>query len=737
MNSPAGDSTDNDIAQDSSLITDADSLDAEAPRAVSLLNFVDCSIDDEEELAEVLDSARELMDAFGSVESIVLSGADKERAVVVTYSSGEEAMRAQKAIHGAVFGGLAVDARLVHSSTRLATNTSADVKTAVTGGSATDGVSGKSVEVITDIGSERRHQYDSLCTVAIHNFVFTGDIEDEEEAADVLRDCLQLCDKFSPSALWLEKTDAGSFTPVQLCAPGVSPSVAGKRTDSTMDPTACPLGLLTFSSMIAAAACRDYICASNGVSAFLVSGQAAALEHWSLQGMFGARATPTSIEMNVYFCVKLSGIVASDDIADEEERADVVEEINSLCTKRLADFPRADAPRIDSVLTADVPSVDCIIFGQSRDSTDTNKSDDKIDVYVMVNVKEHYLGDSLRLSDALTGLLIGGAVMGVSVCCINNSVIEKLLESNASTNVKDLNGSLVSFEAGDMQTLSMPSHPTSDDIDPMPPCVVAVLGLPWQVAGGDSFVDASGIRPEELLENALWRFEWKLALLITCGYPSSCSQLKMIIDDNRKSASSGCSYCSSGGKGKDFYAKLPNFLKHLCHSAVIGINLPLTLNDVLDSQESTSTAVSRVPWEDNKRLDVCVAFSSIDEALAAHLYLDQLVIGGSRIIVSVQFGDEGDGGDAADSGGRNQEGGTNRARGLQQKSMAASSPLGLSVDAPVFIPKISSADISGPDVATSISASKVIIAPPRLPRRTGINADIVVCASLVIPTQRN
>lgn len=670
---------------------------------MELLRFIDDSIEDGEELDEVLDSTRELMQLFGSVQAISVAHHDTERVMLITFLNGDDALRARDAMHNSVYGGIKVEANLVKTPVEGANIDTDKTLAAVFPDRKvlSRAVSADRARVIPGLNSDERRLYDNHSILNIINFVFPKDIEDEDEAQDVLNDTLMLCEKFSPAAVWLENHDSESI-------------VLLHTDENNIEADGCPLGILVFKSLTEAAICRDYICSSSNLSAFLINANLPDINFLNVSQMFGAtiddakicEPATSLIKMNDNFCLKIGHFVDKDEIMDEVERCDIVSEIRSLCERKLVERLRG----MGLSMTMSIPTIDCVLFGQfisdellerSAGSFPLDDTTAMLDVYVIINATKQSLLDVVHLLYALSGVLVGGLLLDMSICCINSNVLSGMISSfdirNGAGSIQALDGCLVGFEHSDIHVLNETTASQQS--------TVAVLGLPWQVNGAFSSIETSAMSNSQLLQHALWRFEWKMSLLSSCGYPGTSALLSLVLNDDHDQINKSVQSAAP-----------PNFFNNLWYVTITSIN-PLhctaqvkNLKYLIHSKEAKA-----------KSLEVCVAFASVHHATAALLYLENLTIGGSNISVCVKFGSFYCPKQNTDSVSRTFD------------ASVSSLSSGLSATARVFEPKSSlvkpapaevSVEIIPPAekarVTADVSAASatVISAPPRLPRRT-------------------
>lgn len=585
---------------------------------VCLSNFVDDDLEDEDELQEVIDSAAEIMAAFGTVLGVKVSA----KTLLVTFDSIAAAAAACKAVDGSVYGGVSVTASLVEQpfqSEEIATISSqahlvTDRMTAAPSLAATvlhDPLSG---------GLESKRQlYDNHSIVSVSNFVFPQDIEEPEEAQDVLRDCLLLCERFHPRALWLEGADVTT-----------QPLYIGHRAT----PTSCACGVLEFNNIEAAAACRDFICASTNASAYISKRPERWSAEWDASVLFGAKYSdtlskindesynsPLRLEMNNVFCVKIQNFVSADEIADEGERADIINDIRSLCAHRMSENKRLrpnSLEPLESFVSEDAVTVDCVLFGGV---SSLDESEGLLDVYVIVNWKNHHLQDAVYLSSVLDGVAVGGTALDLSIVCLYNSVLDNLFSlcSRGEGNqrppaIQDLDGSLVRFSGTECHDMKDYVSYASDAT-----VCIAVVGLPWRTrrrlttSSGENLVSSD---PMLLLNTPMWLYDWKLNMLRIAGLQNYRNLFDYVAED----ADVIKEHDVPAAPILDFENSIPNYFYDLSHVSMIPIDV------------SYGPVDAETSWKSNLSLDICIAFETIDDALAAQLYLDGLVIGGSRLV---------------------------------------------------------------------------------------------------------
>lgn len=675
---------------------------SELIRTVAIRHFIDDSIEDDEELEEVLDSARELMLTFGELLSVIVKDnpcGGSGKVLLVSFTDAVDAARACIAIHGSVYGGVAVEASLVASP--IAEQVSLSTPNYSSSLNVMDQSNQKLVvktQVLSGLDNDRRLNYENHSIIFIRNFVFPNDIEDEDEAHDVLNDTRLLCEKFSPNALWIESPHAADQTALttQLCASGSGHS--------------SPIGILSFRSLAAAAMCRDRVCMNSSLSAFVVNEGAAEDGCWSLRTLFGASVNNHNVldrnydnsaleclTMSTNFCIKIGKFVSTEDIADDDERGDIVSEIRELC-KRKIDELKETTKSCNSEY-----KVDCVMFGQSPTDESDNEAN-VLDVYVFVNARDGSLTDALTLGNALDEVYVGGAMLDVSLCCIHSSTLEGLIPLNSSSELLDpadtvweLDGCLVGFECKGSQLLQLPRAGGSYS--------VVVFGLPWRLHNSYSGAETSQLMDSYLLEHPLWRYEWKLSLLQVCGYPDVASLMNFVLDIDIKDRYEQVSLDE----------QLPSYFEFL---------KSVYIADVADAVNENNIILRSAP---KPSLDVCVAFLSLKDAIAAQLYLDSLIIGGAELRVSSKL----------KILSENQK--------IKVKSdivaLEALASSGLSAAAPVFTPqnrRISATGSKGSEACVLKESADITPKPkalggptkppPRLPRRTSLNVDIPVHA---------
>lgn len=300
------------VASDASGTVDMKSEEKKVPVVVRLFNFIDADIVEDEEIAEVLDSAKELFAPFGGASSITVVPQADGLCIEATLPSRADAERSVEALNGRVFGGTPIEVRVTDSAAITDNRSSA--------GSNGDVDSVQSFEII------KAHDVSNISrtpVVYLENLVFPEDVADADEAAEVMQDIQSLCSPFNPINIWLERIESTDLR-----------SLSFHRGLQHFQPSSSPSVLAWFASLadavvVSSSIMKNELCRNNGISALLCQSHGSSAMGSSLvQSIsFGRLCEPNR---GVLYAVRIRSFVDAEEIEDEDESSEIINDLKNV-----------------------------------------------------------------------------------------------------------------------------------------------------------------------------------------------------------------------------------------------------------------------------------------------------------------------------------------------------------------------------------------------------------------------
>jgi len=364
-------------------------LDTEVT-SVYIFNFVnDIDLDDEAELLEVVSNLRELLKCIGDIGSakIMLSPGNLQAHAEVTFADLGTAQKAVAVVEGLVCGGQQLHASLTYSAyTKKQTFKATPVQETDTPALASPSA-----------------------VLTLYNMVSGENTADEEETQEVLHDVQELCAVFGDvQRVWIEQRETVQSSASTFPTPDFTDNVSSVAEYIV---TNLPWAVVHYSNI------QECIASRHNLSTQVVAGSNLIAHFYDMsahqQQVFQDRhvireeCNDDGSEKDQY-ALRLIAFVSTEELEGEEERTEVMDNIDAL---------------VDAQSNASIRFVSC--------SPSSNAPSPVVDVLIIVS----NLSDCVSLFERVKKQIIGGEQVHADILHIVSTTAESILGVTTSDEV--------------------------------------------------------------------------------------------------------------------------------------------------------------------------------------------------------------------------------------------------------------------------------------------------------------